>query len=102
MVVEEATSDSKDFAGLGKLSSVHIKYGNTIMSCSYFTDRSKIVTLLKEKQCSKANFFLFSHHELKFLPADLSAMIIKLAPSSLSRVFALTGRAPEAAGDAVL
>lgn len=67
-----------------------------------FTDRSKIVTLLKEKQCSKANFFLFSHHELKFLPADLSAMIIKLAPSFLSRVFALTGRAPEAAGDAVL
>lgn len=33
-----------------------------------FTDRSKIVTLLKEKQCSKANFFLFSHHELKFSP----------------------------------
>lgn len=39
---------------------------------------------------------------LKFLPADLSAMIIKLAPSSPSRVFTLTGRVPEAAGDAVL
>lgn len=47
-------------------------------------------------------FFFFLIMNFNFLPADLSAMIIKLAPSSPSRVLALTGHAPEAAGDAVL
>lgn len=47
-------------------------------------------------------FFFFLIMNLNFLPVDLSAIIIKLAPSSPSRVFALTGRVPEATGDAVL
>lgn len=56
---------------------------------------------LRKNNVQRQTFFFFLVMNLNFLPVDLRA-IIKLAPSSPPRVFALTGRVPEATGDAVL